>query len=122
MAMANIIDRLKQLEEDNNNYKAAAIINDRLYQEVCNKNKELEEEKARYEHKYEIAFNKLIEYEKTLEKLQKETIWKSLIKEKKEETANKIKELEPCKHISPHDYGYACGQNEILRELLGDEK
>lgn len=41
-AVANLLTRYKQLEQENNNFKEASIINDRLYQEVCNKNKELE--------------------------------------------------------------------------------
>ena len=42
-ALENLLTRYKQLEQENNNFKEASIINDRLYQEVCNKNKELEE-------------------------------------------------------------------------------
>lgn len=42
-ALQNLLTRYKEIEQENNNFKQAAIINDRLYQEVCNKNKELEE-------------------------------------------------------------------------------
>lgn len=107
---------IKHILEENNNYKAAALKNDDLYKEVCNKNKELEEEKARYEHKYEIAFNKLIEYEKTLEKLQKETIWKSLIKEKIEELNKMLKKS----HKKPQrlTVGEIMMIKTVLQELL----
>ena len=93
-------EKYKQLEEKN---KHLSSVSD--YETICmecnhleeqleianDRVKQLEEEKARYEYKYEIAFNKLIEYEKTLEKLQKETIWKSKVKEKIEEIDKKIK-------------------------------
>ena len=42
-SIENLLTRYKQLEQENNNFKEAAIINDRLYKEVCNKNKELKE-------------------------------------------------------------------------------
>lgn len=38
------VQAIEKLVEDNNNLKAAALKNDDLYKEVCNKNKELEEE------------------------------------------------------------------------------
>lgn len=40
-AFENLLTKYKQLEQENNNFKEASIINDSLYKEVCNKNKEL---------------------------------------------------------------------------------
>ena len=60
---------------------------------------------------------KIIEYEKTLEKLQKETIWKSKVEEKIEELETKKKE-----------YGFGSIESmlflnkiQVLQELLREE-
>ena len=41
-ALENLLTRYKQLEQENRNFKEAIFINKREYQNVCNKNKELE--------------------------------------------------------------------------------
>lgn len=105
--------------EENENLKQAIKINKDLYETKCNKNKELEEENRKLNNANKTYINAI---QNITPVLMNDYVDKSLIKEKIEETANKVKELEPYKHISPHDYGYACGKNEGLRELLEDKQ
>ena len=73
----NIADERNELLKENNELKQALIINKNLYEEVCNKNKELEEENKKYIVKLTDE-----EYRRVIEAAQKDCIPKSLIKEK----------------------------------------
>lgn len=63
---------------------------------------------------YRELQDRVIKYEKTLEKLQKETIWKSKIKAKIEEIQNKFE----CVNGWDSEFNYAI---EILQELMEDK-
>lgn len=84
--------------------------------------KSLENLLTRYkqlEEKENNKFKKIIEYEKTLEKLQKETIWKSKVEEK-------IEELKGTEELLSDEQGYWGGSDllakiEVLQELLREE-
>lgn len=71
------------------------------------------------EYKCETIFNKLIEYSKTTEKLQKETIWKSKVKEKIEEYKWAIESYDSS--IADYKQSQAVGSWNALRKLLEEE-
>lgn len=80
-------------------------------------------ELERLQKKNEILIEKNIKYDETLEKLQKETIWKFKIQnkiEELEEDKNKLDEINKTTRLySPYDtYDF---QINILKELLGDK-
>ena len=77
----------------------------------------------RLQKKNERLIERNIKYDETLEKLQKETIWKFKIQNKIEElekNKNKLDEINKTTRLySPYDtYDF---QINILKELLGDE-
>ena len=116
-ALQNLLTRYKQLEQENNNLKAAALKNDDYYKEVCNKNKELKES-----CKSCVVRDRLHEYVEN-------TIPKSLVKEKIEEYKKHLPDkttYEEYKNGGMYSvigkqttYGVAI---EVLQELLGEEK
>lgn len=80
-------------------------------------------ELERLQKKNERLIERNIKYDETLEKLQKETIWRFKIQNKIEElekNKNKLDEInETTRLYSPYDtYDF---QINILKELLGDE-
>lgn len=83
------IINLSKEEIENNNENVSAILDLEDLKSLHNlltRYKQLEEENKN-------KTQKIIEYEKTLKKLQKETIWKSKVKEKIEEIDERIKYL-----------------------------
>lgn len=87
---------IKQLEEENNNLKTAALKNDDYYKEVCNKNKELENNCKKY-----VVRDRLSEYVEN-------TILKSLVKEK----------IEELKEIADEDNQDEYIKIQVLQDLL----
>ena len=102
-AVANLL-------KENENLKQASIINDRLYQEVCNKNKELEKNCKKC-----VVRDRLNEYVEN-------TIPKSLIKEKIEEIKEKDKKYKTYTKDGRENFITEYLAIPILQELLGEEK
>lgn len=109
--VGNTLNYIEKLEQENNNYKAAALKNDDLYKEVCNKNKELENDLT------SVYISGVYDERKK---------WQLKIKEKIEELDNRIKS-NTTEEEYKKDKIYTCKDfNEfitsVLQELLGDEK
>jgi len=112
--VGNTLNYIEKLEQENNNYKAAALKNDDYYKEVCNKNKELEK---KYDDLlcdvYDLFVRKSLIKEK-IEELNKEI-------EELQERFNKTKEKEFCNAILVQIKSKR-NTIKVLQELLGDEK
>lgn len=113
------IDRLKEIGNQNlslftNNLQQGNLNTIKfLFDKYIKRNKQLEKDNNN-------KSIKIIEYEKTLEKLQKETIWTSKVEEKIEEINNeKLNHSEDEYYLENEIKGYAM---EHLRELLREEK
>ena len=122
-ALQNLLTKYKQLEQENEKLKEATIINKNLYEEVCNKNKELEDKcidiaERLYTERMANAVmsNNIKGYQEELAN----SIPKSLIKEKIEELdKEKLKydnDLRIYTLRNTFDF-----QKEVLQELLGEE-
>ena len=116
--LKEIVD-LCEKEIKNNNYNTTATLDITDLKSIDNLLNELE----RLQKKNERLIERNIKYDETLEKLQKETIWRFKIQNKIEElekNKNKLDEInETTRLYSPYDtYDF---QINILKELLGDE-
>lgn len=114
--VGNTLNYIEKLEQENNNFKEASIINDSLYKEVCNKNKELEEENKRLVIEKATALQEVRKYKEMV----KDRIPKSLIKEKIEELNKMLKKSH--KKTQRLTVGEIMMIKTVLQELLGDEK